>query len=324
VASALLLWFGKSEGVAVQELMEEALYFRSLEGQHNTRTAIERLREVVRRDSMNAAGHAKLAEAYVLLDDEVSESLARASLHRAISLDSMLSAAHVSRGLILELYDWDWRGAEDAFRKAITLDPLNASAHYELGWLQLRTGRTRQAVDNLRRARSVDSGAILTLFGLGIAQYYSGDYGAASRSFQQLMGQAPGHYVAWAFLLMSYLEGGQFVDATSMLNRLADPSAFYRSDLGAYYFAASGVRQSAMEVLREAGDGLSAWQRARVLAALGEFESAIQELEGSMDDPPRAMIGLGIEPAFEPLRSDPRFQEMLQRLGLSDGEQTAR
>jgi tetratricopeptide (TPR) repeat protein len=324
VASALLLWLGGSESVAVQDLMEEAIYYRSLEGPHNTRTAIERLREVVRRDSMNAAAHAKLAEAYVLLDDEVSESLARASLQRAMLLDSTLSEAHVSRGLILELYEWDWRGAEEAFQRAVSLDPLNASAHYELGWLQLRTGRTRQALGNLRRARSVDSGSILTLFGMGVGQYYSGDYGAASTSFQQLMRQAPGHYLAWAFLLMSYLEGGQFVDATSMLNRLADPSAFYRSDLGAYYFAASGVRQSAMEVLREAGDGLSAWQRARVFAALGEFDMAILELQGSMDDPPRAMIGLGIEPAFEPLRSDARFQEMLQRLGLSSGEETVR
>jgi len=177
---------------------------------------------------------------------------------------------------------------------------------------------------SMRRARSVDSGSILALYGIGIAQYYSGNSGDASRSLQQLMRQAPGHQYAWGVLMMTYLEGGQFVDATAMLNRIADPSPACRSDLGAYCFAKSGVRQSAMEVVEELGDSVSAWNRARVFAGLGESELAIGELQGYMDDPPREMIALAIEPAFEPLCGDRRFQEMLRDLGLSGEEGTSR
>jgi tetratricopeptide (TPR) repeat protein len=319
ILAALALWFGKSEGAAIQNLMAEGDYFRSLEGPQYTRMAIERFREVVRRDSTYAPGYAKLAEGYILLGDDESEPLARQALQTAMALDSTASEAHVSQGLVYELYDRDWSRAEAAFRRAITRDPTNEFAHYELGWLLLRTGHTQEGRDNLRRARSLNSSSVLTLYGAGISEYYTGQYDAAARTFLQAFRQERGHQFAFFFLVMSYLHGERFVEAAELVSGIPDPSSFYRSPGGAYYFAASGVRESAMQMMSELGRDISAWERAKVFAALEENDQAIEELEGVMDDPPIVMNALGIEPAFKPLHGDPRFREMMRRLGVLPG-----
>ena len=314
--AALVVWSMNGGGPDVRELLSEGDYYRSLEGAQNIRMALERYREAVRIDSSSAPSLAKLAQAYVLLDEGESEHLARRLLDRAASIDSTAPEVQVARGLTFELYDRDWQRAEESFRQAVSTDPAFSVGWYELGWLLIRAGKVAEGVESMQRARALDSGSPLTLYGVGVADYYSGRYENAARTFWDLFRSEPGHLYAWGQMLRAYLHGGLTVEAAEAVNRIPDPGPFYRSPLGAYYLAVTGAERSAREVMSDLGDQSSEWDRAMVFVALDEPDRALDALEAALQDPPRAMLELAIEPAFEPLRGDPRFLEMLEGLGL--------
>ena len=281
-------------------------------------------------DSSFAPAHAGLATVYSLLGlaERLSteEALAKGkqAAEQALALDPSLSEAYVAIGQLREIHEWDWDGAEEAFRHAIELNPGHANAYAELGHLLQRTGRFEEALDVLQRKIDLDSNPLGGL-DVGVLWVYLslGRYDEVIDEFEKKLELDPNHATTYWRLGEAYLQKGmeeQAIHAYEKMLELGHPFGGY---LG-YAYAVSGRREEAMTVLDDlmeeqaGGDarGWKSWNLALNYTGLGEREQALDWLEQAYKEHASAFILLKITPALDTLRSEPRFQALLEKVGL--------
>jgi tetratricopeptide (TPR) repeat protein len=304
--------------------------------------AIEYFNRAIALDSSYALAYSGLAQAYVVGEtmrfsqEEVSVK-AKAAALRAVALDSQLAEAHASLGRVRQ-FEWDWQGAERAYRRAIQLDPRNAQAHgwygYFLAVVMSVKGRADEGVRETSLAVDLDPlNASLNVLH-GIALRYARRYDEAiayHRRAAELSTQFAGtHYNrAWAYLYKRmYLEALAELDTAARQNPsqfgdAAIPSSWRGAPpspvVVAVIYARQGRRAEAMAILRdvEKHTRRPPWiARAYIYAALGDRERTLEALDHMIEQ--RAMgygANLGSE-QWDLVRSDPRFEQLLAKAGL--------
>lgn len=323
------------EAYEAYDLYLKGRYFWNKRTPEGFQQAVDHFRRATERDPACARAYAGLADSYALMSSYSQGPpgelvpKARAAALRALELDERLAEAHTSLALIQENYDWDWRSAEKSFRRAIELDPNYATAHHWYAEFLSFQGRFDEALTESERARRIDPLSLIIAVDRGAILYYARRYDDAIEQFRAVMAVDP-DYPRANIIIAAYLAKGMFQEALSEVERWRShddsPSAFLAE---VYLYGRWGrlaEARKAFEKFKEANRA-SQIQPAPALAgayiALGDKEQAIHWLNQAYLEHSNAMTTLKVDPGCDLLRDDPRFQDLLRRVGLdrqaSDG-----
>src|SRR2546427_6279066 len=243
---------------------------------------------------------------------------------RAVEIDETLAEAHTSLGLLKLDYDWEWRDAETEFQRAIALNPNYAYAHLFYGEALDRVGRFEESVAEHKRAVQLDPLSLIVNAVTGRALYEARQYDQAIEQERKTLDLDPNYILAHYDLGMAYLQKSMYAEGIGVFQKalaIYPGNTEELSGLG-YAYAVAGRRAEAQKVLDKLNDiskekYVPGWYVAMIYAGLGDKGKAFEWLEKSYDDP---ALGAGqsikMDPAFDPLRSDPRFADLLRRMNL--------
>jgi DNA-binding winged helix-turn-helix (wHTH) protein/TolB-like protein/Tfp pilus assembly protein PilF len=310
-------------------------YHLYLKGRHfwNKRTAdgLKRASEFFQRaideDPTFALAYAGLADVYSMLGEHTGFSpkeyrpQARAAAMKALELDDALAEAHASLGY-LKMRDWEWAGVENEFKRALDLDPHYATAHQWYSTFLELTGRSDEAIAAALRAQELDPLSLIINESLGSRLYFARQYDRALTQLRKTVeidqNFAPAHHTLGA----TYLQLGMTNEALKELERARqlDNNAWVVASLG-HAYALSGRSGEALKLLAELKERsrqarLPPEEVARVYVGLGDRAQALAWLERAYEEHSDHLAFAQVDPAFESLRSDPRFVKIFQRVGL--------
>jgi len=293
-------------------------------------TAIEQFRLAANKDPNYALAYAGLADCYALMPQETgvspTEALpqAKAFANRALEIDESLSEAHATLGLINQSL-WQWADAQKEFERSIELNPNYPTAHqWYSGHLGVM-GRSEERFGEIRKAYELDPLSPVISINMGLAHLERKEWSAAAEQFNKTLEMSPNYFVAHAELATALLRLGKLNEALLEAQRSAELSkrhSFSLSVLG-QVTAASGNRNDALALIKEIEQKPIKGESdkffiAAIHAGLGDRDEAFAWLEKSFKEHNTAMTNLRIDPFFESLSDDPRFKDILRRMGLPE------
>jgi len=291
------------------------------------RKAKEYFEQAIRLDPSYAPAYAGLAEYYWFtpeLPSGVAMPKAKQYALKALELDQSLARAHTALGAARFYADWDWASAEKELKRAIELNPSDAEARRTYAFFLSALGRVEEALVAVRRAQELDPLYVRAQVTAGWVFYFSRRYDAAIEQCRRALELDPGSDRAYDCLGSSYLAKGMYQEAIANCQRAVtlsgnDPSR--SAGLGRAY-ALAGKKTDALRIVDELREVsrrayLPPYLLAIVHAALGEREQAFSWLDKAYEERQAYLVWLNVDPAVDPLRSDPRFPVLLRRVGLS-------
>jgi TolB-like protein/DNA-binding winged helix-turn-helix (wHTH) protein/tetratricopeptide (TPR) repeat protein len=293
------------------------------------RTALAYFDQAIEEDPKYARSYSGLADTYALLGDWQYAAMpakeafpkAKAAAIKAVELDSSLGEAHNSLAFVLDGFDWDLDAAGKEFRRAIELNPGYATAHHWYAWHLSLLGRYDEAIAEMRKAQNLDPLSLIINADLAellvIAHFYDESMQQSLRTIEM----DPNFALAHNQLAEAYIQKHMYEKAIAELRkavRLSGDSPTCVASLARAY-GLSGKRSEAVQLLnglkkRSDLGNSSAPEIATIYASLGDTNQAMNWLDKAYSD--RFNPGVLIRPGFDPLRSDPRFQDLERRIGL--------
>jgi serine/threonine-protein kinase len=244
---------------------------------------------------------------------------ARAALAQALALDETLAEAHAVNGYIRAYYEWDWRAAEQEFRRALELQPNYADAYFSYSRFLASRRRLDEAIAQLSHAVELDPLSVSLQANRALLDYFAGRYDDAGTRLRNLLRQdSTDLTVKWGLALVQEQQG-EPLQAIAMLEPIS-ANSFNRKSSLAHAYASAGKPARAREVLATldsaaASRYVPAYWFALVYAGLGERDKALRYLERAYEERSTVLAYLLIDPRLAPLRGDPRFLALAQRLG---------
>jgi serine/threonine protein kinase/Tfp pilus assembly protein PilF len=292
-------------------------HFRWIETKSNFLKAKGYFEQAIEKDPKYASAYAGLADTYMLLallammPRGEAAYQAKNAAQKALDLDENLSEAHTSVGVIIEIFDWDWEGAEREFKRAIALNPNHFDAHYEYGALLMRLTRLSEAEAELKKAVQIDPLSSRVHSMLGTAYRLKGDKekaeeynkksaelspippetGSAVERAQKLIerdGRLPQRL---SVLGGAYLESGQEAEVYKLIDELK-------------------------RMYEESDIGNTALYLARTYVYLDDKDQALEWLERAYERRDPLLIAINTWTSWDPIRQDPRFKAILTKMGL--------
>ena len=306
-------------------------YFWNKRTSDGIKRAIERFQQSIARDPNFTLGYVGLADSCIALTfynfaaPREAMPQAKESSIKALAADNTLAEAHTSLAHVLTNYDWNWSAAEKEFKRSIELKPDYATAHewYAIHYLTA-TGRLEEALHEMKRALELEPASLVMNTFMGATLYYAGRYDEAIAQCLKTIEMDPNFAVAHWHLGLAY-EQKQVLDAATEEFKkaisLSGGSPLMRAALGRAY-AEAQEKHEANKMLDELNElakqhYVSAYEVATIYVALGNNEQAFQLLEQAYAEHSFHLIYLNVSPQFKSVRSDPRFLDLVQRLGLS-------
>ena len=290
--------------------------------------AIRYLQEATQTDPTYARAYAALADAnsllagYSSLPPQPLIAEARASAMRALQLDSSLAEAHTAYALIVQNYDWDWQRAEREFRRAIQLNPNYATAHHWYAEHLMWRGRFDEALRESERARRLDPLSLIIAADNGAILYFSRQYDRAIAKWRSILEIDPSFPRAH-LIVVGYVEKGMFAEALAEMEaqRPLVSAPVYWSGVTYVYGRAGRIAEAraAMDsLLRSTGrQPVQAGVIAAGYIGMGDNQHALNWLDRAYAEHSNDMTTLKVNPMYDTLRGDPRFQHLLERVGLA-------
>ena len=244
---------------------------------------------------------------------------AREAAVKALRIDETLAEAHTVLAVVQANYDYDVPGAEKEFKRAIELNPGSASVHQWYGWYLASTKRTDEALKEIKRAQELDPLSLTINAELGLPFYVTRQYDRAIEQFKKAVEMDPNALFARLWLTWTYIQKGMYEEAITAADKSDDP---YFLASTAHAYALLGKRAEAQKIIERLKK--QAKQRyvppfiiAKIYIGLGEKERAVEWLEKSYENREDPMVWLNADPAYDGLHSEPRFQDLVQRVGLA-------
>jgi TolB-like protein/Flp pilus assembly protein TadD len=314
---------------AAYEAYLKGRYFLNKRTGDGLKTAIEYFSHAIETDQTYAAGYSGLADAYALSGDwkygvlspREAFTQAEAAATKALALDESLGEAHASLAYALDLYAWNWAAAETEYKRAIQLNPGYPTAHQWYSWHLLMMGRNREGIRELRKAESLDPLSLIISADIADAFCISRLYDEAVEQSKKTLEMDPnfavGHYELGQALEQMHRHDQAIAEFQRAIE-LSGHSGAFDSNLG-YAYAVSGRRGEAIKIIKDLealqdGNASTDADIALIYVGLGDPDQAMILLNKAYEARFKASILL--RPAFDPLRSDFRFQDLLSRIGL--------
>lgn len=310
----------------------EGRYFWNKRTEQGLRRSIESFQRATLEDERYAAAYAGLADSYALLASygveptQQAYPMARAAAQKALQLDDGLPEAHTSLGMISFYCEWNWREAEREFRRSIELNPNYALAHTWYALELAALGRSGEALSQIQTAYQLDPLSMSTNTEVGRVFYWNRQYERAIEAFHKTINLDPNFARAHTRLGMAYAAKRDFAAALeefAQARELSGPDP-YLDGLTGYAQALSGNGKAAQKMLAEltvrAGhEFVPAFSMALVCVGLGDRNGAIDWLSRAYRDRSTYMVYANADPLLDPIRSDPRFGELMRQMGLIPG-----
>jgi tetratricopeptide (TPR) repeat protein len=229
-----------------------------------------------------------------------------------------------SKGFFHEVLEWDWTAAEQAFKRAIELNPGNSQARYEYGWLLTRVGRFEEALPQFKYAIQQDPRAALMYHSLAHVYLYRREYDQAIEHFQTALHLDPGYGFARSSLGQAYLLSSR--EDKALVELEADGSQGADSWGPAYLavaYAAAGRKEQSLELIAELeeswkrGQDDAAWSLALAHGGLGQSDQACKWLTIVYQKRSGNLVFLKVEPMFVSIRGTLCYQSLLKQVGLA-------
>jgi len=293
---------------------------RTEEGFHR---AIEYFSEALEKDPNYALAYAGLADCYNLLGvfgyvpPRDAYPRGKAAATKALELDEELAEAHASLARNKIAFGWDWSGARREFERALELNPNYATAHYWYSYYYFAMGRLDAAAREMKRAVELDPLSLNINAEMGRALLYQRQYDEAIGQERKTLEMDPNFGVAHGILGEAYLQEARYGDAVTEAQKLASWSGFVLAR--AYLKSGNmGKAQKITEDLRELSKTrhVSAYEMALAYIGLDDKQRAFDWLQKAYEDGSLRPDFMRVDPAYDNLRSDPRFQDLLRRVGL--------
>jgi TolB-like protein/DNA-binding winged helix-turn-helix (wHTH) protein/Tfp pilus assembly protein PilF len=293
------------------------------------KAALAYFNQAIDEDPTYAQAYSGLADTYALLGDwqygvmTPKEALpkAKAAAIKALELDSTLSEAHNSLAFCFDAFDWDLESAEKEFQRAIELNPGYATAHHWYAWHLSLLGQYDQAIEEMRKAKSLDPLSLIINADLAELLVIAHFYDESIIQSRKTIEMDPNFALAHNQLAQAYLQKHMNAEAIAELQKAVELSAGSPTCIAnlARAYAASGRNSDAVNLLSELkshsnGGYSDAAEVSMVYAALGDRDQAIHWLEIGYEQ--RFNPGVLQRLGFDPLRSDPRFQDLIRRIGF--------
>lgn len=311
------------------QLYLQGRYFWNKFTEEGFEKSIDYFKKAVEKDPTYARGYTGLADAYSLLGEfgsgptEPLFSQARANAERALQLDPAVGEAHLSMGIVNLFYDWDASSAEKHLRRALELNPEDPQSHHFYGhYLQL-TGQLDAARAEMRRGADLDPTNLVVNTEAGWAEYILHDYDAAARQYKKVLELDPNFVLASLWLAQAYQQQGRYKEARAELERAerVEPGWSWITAQVGCIDAREGKRsEAATAISKLESQGKRAWVDPTAIALIAvadhDNDRAMRFLEQSFKEKGPQVPWFYVEPQLDPIRTDPRFQDLLSRIGL--------
>ena len=275
--------------------------------------------QTIDKDGNYAQAYAGLADSYSeiaffgTLAPRVAYPKAIQAAMKALQLDENLAEAHVALATPKMAYEWDWAMAEREYKRALALNPNDANARRQYGIQLMYQGRFREAIAEMRRSLDLDPLSARTSRELSTVFFHARVYDQAIEQGRKTLDLDPNYVRAYHTLGRAYLQKGMYTEAIAALTKWPDVGTGF---LG-YAYAVSGRRTEAMEIIEKQKEKGRSESVAMIYAGLGDKDRAFEWLEKAYKDH-LYLLTLKVNPESDPLRSDPRFDALLRRIGLAN------
>jgi DNA-binding winged helix-turn-helix (wHTH) protein/tetratricopeptide (TPR) repeat protein len=320
-------WQRVRTAAAVRELEFKASFYRTRWSEDEIRKGIDYYTRAIALDPNALDSYSGLASAWILLSDlHVSPRdampRARAAAEKVLRRDEARADAHISLAVIKLQYDWDFAGADREFARAMELEPDDADARVLRGWLRMAQGRLADAQADMRRAVDADPSSELALWSLGLSFYFARQYETAIEQYRRAIALEPRSYWAHLSLGWAYARQDRAEDAVvefEQARRLIDTPQAVAALVHAQAAAGRNVeaRATMASVLEYSKRKyVSPYDLATASAGLGDRTATLAWLEKAYEERSGWLaLWLKIDPAFDSLRDDTRFRDLLGRVG---------
>jgi TolB-like protein/Flp pilus assembly protein TadD len=314
-----------SENAEAYQAYLKGRFYWNKRTEEGFRQAIDYFQEAIERDPGYALAYTGMADSYSLLGyyhlppKEVYPKASAAAL-KALEIDETLAEAHASLGLVKFLYDWTFPEAEKELQRAIELDPAYAMAHHWYSAYLEAMGRYDEAVDEVRLALELDPLSLIINADLGERLYDAGRYDQAIEQLIKTLEMDASFASTHHYLGKAYFRKSMVEEAIKRYQKLAELREGWDGHLG-YIYAISGRREEALNVLKRLQE-LSVQRRvsstgmAAVYAGLDEKTVALEWLDKAFVDRDAGLLFIRVEPYSDALKTDPRYTDLLRRIGL--------
>jgi TolB-like protein/Flp pilus assembly protein TadD len=304
-------------------------YFWNKRTGDSLKIALAYFKQAIEEDPNYAKAYSGLADTYALLGDwqyavmtpKEAFPKAKAAAIKALELDNTLGEAHNSLAFVLDGFDWDLDAGGNEFQRAIELNPGYATAHHWYAWHLTLLGRFDEAIAEMRKAENLDPLSLIINADLAELLGLAHSYDESIRQSLKTIEMDPNFALAHNQLAQAYLQKHMYSEAIAELQKavkLSGDSPTCMANLARAYIA-SGKRSEAVKLLddlkKRSNPGYSyAAEIAMIYASMGDNDQAMSWLEKGFEE--RFNPGVLLRPGFDPLRSDPRFQNLLHGVGL--------
>lgn len=291
------------------------------------RKSADAFREAVALDPESAPVWAGLAEAlhlqtiFGVVPPREGTPPAEEAARKALTLDASLAETHATLGTILFRYHWRWAEAESEMRRAVELEPRLAAAHHDLAWLLVASGRFDEAVTEIRAARDLEPLSVRANADVGWVYYRARRYDEAIRQMERTLEMEPRFLSARHCLERALADVGRTEEALRHAREGARQEGMTASELAKLppnpAAALTEIAKWRLEHLnsRERSVYVSPYALAALHADLGDQESALAALARALEERDPMLVSAEVDPAFDPVRSDPRFLSVVERVG---------
>jgi TolB-like protein/DNA-binding winged helix-turn-helix (wHTH) protein/Tfp pilus assembly protein PilF len=304
-------------------------YFWNKRTADGLKAALAYFQQAIEEDPHYAQAYSGLADTYALLGDwqyavmtpKEAFPKAKAAAIKALELDSTLGEAHNSLAFVLDAFEWDLDAGGKEFRRAIELNPGYATAHHWYAWHLSVMGRFDEAIAEMRKAENLDPLSLIINADVAELLVIAHHYDESIAQSRKTIEMDPNFGLAHNQLAQAYLQKHMYSEAVAELQqavRLSGNSPTCIANLARAYVA-SGNRSEAIKLLndlkkRSIPGYSNGSEIATVYASLGDTDQAMNWLEKAYEE--RFNPGVLLRPGFDPLRADPRFQNLMHQIGL--------
>lgn len=293
----------------------------------DSRKAVEYFQEAVRLDPNFARAYSGMAHAYIasgnfgggLPREEYAK--AKTAVTKALELDNNLAEAYTVSGETKVIYEWDYPAAEKDFLRALELDPNSDLAHEQYGSYLANRGRFDEALAEIKTALEIDPNSLQNTLAFGRILYLARRYDEAITQLRHVIEVNNDAWAAYGWLWTTYEMKGDNAGAYEWFIKMLNRTSPERSELFQKIYETAGwqgvrLKNLELEKLNEQKPSGNYYRLARLCVLIGDKEQAFEYLNKAIEKGHGQLGLLNVEPAFDLLRDDPRFDELVGRVGL--------
>jgi serine/threonine protein kinase/Tfp pilus assembly protein PilF len=313
------------------ELYLKGRYYLNTLTDEGLKKGIEYFERAIEIDAQYAPAYAGMAESYAqlasggavrIISPQEAIPKAKAAAIKALELDESLAEAHTSLALIA-LTGWEWKNAEKEFKRSLELNPNYVNAYHWYSHCLISLGRFDESLVLSQRALALDPLDVAMNFHLGFHFFRARQYDQAITQLQKTIDMNPNSNAAHGILGVVLEETGRYDEAVSQLQKSVELGGFdMRASIG-HVYAASGRKDEAQKILNQLLEEskqkyVSPYAIATLYEGLGNKDQAFAWLDRAFAEHDNSISDLSVDQELDSLRSDPRFAELLRRLGVKD------